>query len=273
MKKACSPRRRLRSPANMKLATGSSAKARTSMATREGTSAATAGAPSAGRFRDPRADGSARHPEHGRRSVHGRVLREPRDEGQRSSLTAEDPAPQALRIGGDRVGGPGGDDVPRALLDLRLELSRVPTGIAGEQRAPTNEPPAGPGSAARSTVPTGRSPSTSTRQPAGRSGDPSSAASRELSRTRPIRALRATGPPVNSSAGGGGPLLPLRAATPPRPRRRGGRAPPRGRRGRRGRGPAPPGARSWGRPGGARPPAGARSATPGGRRPRRARRR
>ena len=50
-------------------------------------------------------------------------------------------------------------------------------------------------------MPTGRSPSIKSLHPSGRTTESSAAASRETSRTRPIRALRATGPPVNSSAG------------------------------------------------------------------------
>ena len=35
---------------------------------------------------------------------------------------------------------PGRDHVPRALLDLRLELTRVPAGVAGEQAGPDDRP-------------------------------------------------------------------------------------------------------------------------------------
>ena len=76
------------------------------------------------------ADGSAT------RSVHRRVVGEAGDHGERTALASEDPPPQALGVGGDRVRGRGPDDIPRAVLDLRFELARVPPRVPREQTHP-----------------------------------------------------------------------------------------------------------------------------------------
>ena len=134
-------------------------------------------------------------------SVGRRVGGEARHERQRPALALQHPSPQAFGIGRDRVPGLGRHHVPRPLVDLVLQLARLPSGVAPEQPGADQRPANGAGSASRSTVPTGRSSSTSRRQPVGRSGDPSSASARDARRTRPMSELRATGPPSKSSAG------------------------------------------------------------------------
>ena len=94
MKKAWRPRRRRRSPANMKLATGSSAKARTSIVGQGrdvGGHGRAHGRARPGSRRCTSGDGSPAA------SVHGRVLGESRHHGQRAALAPQDPPPQALR--------------------------------------------------------------------------------------------------------------------------------------------------------------------------------
>ena len=155
-----------------------------------------------GRHLQADADDGHRPPGGPTASVGGRVRGEPGDERQRAALAAQHPAPQSLGVGRDGITGLRRHHVPRSLLDLVLELPRLPAGVAGEQARPDDrighrrrvaaEVDGADGAGRRRS---------GVANPRDSPAPPSVAVRRSASRTRPIRASRDTGPPVNSSAG------------------------------------------------------------------------
>src|SRR5881392_457896 len=73
---------------------------------------------------------------YGMRLIELRVIRHRRDERELAALAMQHRAPELVRVGRERVVGLGRDDDPRALLELALELSRAPAGVAGEDARP-----------------------------------------------------------------------------------------------------------------------------------------
>ncbi len=53
--------------------------------------------------------------------------------GEGAALAAQHPSPQPVGVGGDGIVGLRRNHIPRAFLDLRLELAGIPTGITGEE--------------------------------------------------------------------------------------------------------------------------------------------
>ena len=189
-------------------------------------------------------------------SVDGGIVGEPGHQGQRTPLALQHPPPQPLGIGRDRDPGPG--PAPRTTTPPR---SPPPAGRSPSRRSPrTAGPrggrrPVGAGSAARSTVPTGRSSSTSIRHPAGHGRRPIGLGSAGPQADQADQRVAGHRSPGEQLGRRGGQRVPLGRAAPRPAPRRAGRARRRGRRGRRGRAPGRPAGRSWGRPGGAWPPA------------------
>ena len=60
------------------------------------------------------------------------LVRHQRDHGIRTAFAAQNVPPEPVRGGGEDVRFLCGEDDPRALLELALQLTRPPAGIAGE---------------------------------------------------------------------------------------------------------------------------------------------
>src|SRR5262245_28506028 len=70
-------------------------------------------------------------------SIDARVVGKHREHGVPAALTPENLAPETVRIGSEDVRRSRGQDDPRALCELALQLAGAPAGISGED---TNAP-------------------------------------------------------------------------------------------------------------------------------------